>query len=115
MVYDDIGEEAAETMERANDVTREELEKECWDVHQSLTDCDDSEEDNELIEGRANLRKIELKKKNHVDNERKKLTQAVEKLTLNRSEAVDHAESLADTSKILNKVRNDLQKYFIIF
>ena len=45
---------------------------------------------------------------NHVDNEKKKLAQAVEKLTLNRTEAVDHAQALADTSKILNDVRNNL-------
>ena len=74
--------------------------------YQCLKGRDDSDENEDLMEGRE--RQLKLKKKNQVDNERKKLVQAVEKLTLNRNEAVDHAQSLAETSRILNEVRNDL-------
>ena len=94
------------------DIEQEEYRHAYADIEQEeyrhAKDSDESDEKDEQNEGRELQRRLKLKKMNHVDNEKKKLAQAVEKLTLNRTEAVDHAQALADTSKILNDVRNNL-------
>ena len=50
------------------------------------------------------------KKDSKLENERKKLEKAVQNLTLNKTEVIDHKKDLEDSAKLLNAARNSFDR-----
>ena len=87
-------------------------EKYTGDQRMSFDAIGNNDEKTGKHEGRneEHMRKVKKKKETHLDNERIKLERAVQKLTLEREDSIDHGEAVKETARCLNEVRNGLEK-----